>query len=377
MDCNPPREAEQARLVVIPAKSIGSELRHSPGERDPFPDSACLRPSCRRTLTEAARSGTHPADGICLTTTPMMENGMLPQTPKLYLKLYETHFRFRVRTVLRAAGLRKERPVEAPPLVDDADEALRRRDAQFWCPVELCLCENARAFGHRRWHPLSETAKEIVRSTHLDYRGSILDRYYKVWQPQDAASAVIGLDESARGLRGLPAHAYHMVPWGDRPLDDMLHLTELWQARDMSEHGHRVLGISRFGFNGHGPVSEALGRVEFTRLLSLVRAIRDHGYDRTAGLDRGDRGVCVGMMKRGQERRFINGGGHHRTAVMHALGQSHIPARCMGVIDRDEAADWAGVRSGLWTLEEALRYFDHLFDFDTRSWAEARGLCVA
>jgi hypothetical protein len=303
---------------------------------------------------------------------------MLNATGKLYLDLYKTYFRVRGRTFLRRVGLRNDRnTVEPPPLVDSVEEALSNKKAQFWCPIDLCLCENGRAFGERRWHPLSETAKAILGGASVAYKGSILERYYQTWQPQDAASAVIGLSQSALALRAFPPHGYHMVPWGSRPLQEMLDLTEIWHARDMSEHGHRVLGIARYGFNGHGPVSEALGQVEFSRVMALVRGIRKHGYDRTSGLSHGDRGVCVGLLKRGQEQRFINGGGLHRTAVMHALGRSHIPAKCMGVIDRDEAADWASVRSGLWTLTEALRYFDHLFDFDTRAWAEERGLCVS
>ena len=75
---------------------------------------------------------------------------MLNPTTRLCLKLYENHFRFLARTTLRRLGFRKDEPVDPPPLVDDVEEALENKDAQFWCPIDLCLCENARAFGRRR-----------------------------------------------------------------------------------------------------------------------------------------------------------------------------------------------------------------------------------
>jgi hypothetical protein len=128
---------------------------------------------------------------------------------------------------------------------------------------------------------------------------------------------------------------------------------------------------SRTGFNGHGPVSDALGAIEFRRIAHLVISIGRYGFDRV-----GDDGVQVDILLRGDEKRFVNCGGQHRTAVMDAMGAAHVPARRRNIVNRDDAAAWPNVRSGLWTLAEALRYFDHLFDFDSRRWAAERGLCV-
>jgi hypothetical protein len=230
--------------------------------------------------------------------------------------------------------------------------------------------ENARGFGRARWHPFSETALSILHGEAQGYQGSILERYYHVWQPADAASAVIGLPCSARTLRSVPPHGYYAVPWLDVAPDAALSMTESWHSRDLSQQGHGPTCIGDLGFNGHGPVAEPLGETEFRRIARLVRSIGRRGFDRP-----GSDGVQVDILLRGDESRFVNCGGQHRTAVMDAMGAEHVPARRRHVVDRDHAADWPNVRSGLWTLAEALRYFDHLFDFDSRQWAAARGLC--
>lgn len=61
---------------------------------------------------------------------------------------------------------------------------------------------------------------------------------------------------------------------------------------------------------------------------------------------------------------------------MTALGFQTIPARFhrQHVVDIEMAEHWPQVRSGLWTQEQAEAYFNHLFDFDSRAWARARGL---
>jgi hypothetical protein len=44
------------------------------------------------------------------------------------------------------------------------------------------------------------------------------------------------------------------------------------------------------------------------------------------------------------------------------------------VIDVDDVDRWPQVRAGVWTREAAIRYIDHLFDFDATAWARQLGL---
>jgi hypothetical protein len=257
--------------------------------------------------------------------------------------------------------------------VESVEEAMARPAGavDFPYPLDQCVMENARGFGPARWHPYSETARSILRGERDGYRGSLLERYYQVWWPQDSASAVIGLACSARSLRSVPPHGYYAVPWLDHTPDGALSMTEAWHNRDPSEHGSGPTSIEDMGFNGHGPVSDPLGAMEFRRIARLIGSIGRHGFDRI-----GDDAVQVDILLRGDEKRFVNCGGQHRTAVMDAMGAADVPARRRNIVNRDDAASWPNVRSGLWSLAGALRYFDHLFDFDSRQWAAERRLCV-
>ncbi len=61
---------------------------------------------------------------------------------------------------------------------------------------------------------------------------------------------------------------------------------------------------------------------------------------------------------------------------MQALGERTIPAvfKTPCLYDVADVAYWPDVRSGIWSKEEAIRYVDHLFEFDPRSWAREHGL---
>lgn len=61
---------------------------------------------------------------------------------------------------------------------------------------------------------------------------------------------------------------------------------------------------------------------------------------------------------------------------MSALGYKTIPAvfKRDHIIRVDDVDYWPQVRSGVWGRDDALRYVDHLFDFDSRAWAQERGL---
>ena len=54
--------------------------------------------------------------------------------------------------------------------------------------------------------------------------------------------------------------------------------------------------------------------------------------------------------------------GHHRVAALSALGHANAPFWPLPeMVRREEATDWPGVRSGIFTLEQALAVFDRMF----------------
>jgi len=82
------------------------------------------------------------------------------------------------------------------------------------------------------------------------------------------------------------------------------------------------------------------------------------------------------VLRRDGDYRCLVEHGHHRIGAAAALGMSNIPAtiRQGATIDRADVDYWTQVRRGIWPRHAALDYFHHLFDFDSRAWADTRGL---
>jgi len=61
---------------------------------------------------------------------------------------------------------------------------------------------------------------------------------------------------------------------------------------------------------------------------------------------------------------------------MSALGYDYVSATYdrIAVVDIEMAKWWPQVSRGKWSLEKSKKYFDYLFDFDSRKWALERGL---
>ncbi len=115
------------------------------------------------------------------------------------------------------------------------------------------------------------------------------------------------------------------------------------------------------------------GRLEYKRLVGLYESIRADGFNREFGHPR------FLLMQRGPSYRYISAGnGNHRTAVMAALGYETMPAvfRVPGIIDVDMVDYWPQVCNGVWSRDQAIAYFNHLFDFDSLAWAREKGMLL-
>lgn len=270
-----------------------------------------------------------------------------------------------------------ERSPTPPPLVEDPAEALRQsrkgRRVAFACPVARCTHFVGFGLDPRGWHPFVATLEAYRTGVATTYETSLLRAYYAAWKPTSAADAYAGFDAGPAGLRALPPYAFYLVPWASGTPETVAADTSYWVAQENAEHGCPDLTLSEHGLGYFGPVAPAKGELEFRRLASIFERLRVEGYDRRHG------DVNVRMLRRGSDLRFvIDGGGYHRAAALAAAGYATMPAtlREPVVIAPENAADWPQVRSGLWTKEKALRYFDHLFDFDAKAWAEQRGLLI-
>ena len=278
--------------------------------------------------------------------------------------------------VLARVGLevrRAQQTFDEPvPLVDDPWIAwhLQQGGAEvaFHCPINLIVRGNGLGFSQEGYEPFVSTVQEYIQGCVSEYANSKLEAYYEHWQPRDAAEATLCFRRGEGSLGGLPAHVFSLHPWRAAQLPEYDEYVRAWVARDYRQHGLPGGSLAAHGYKAHGPIHPLAGTIEYKRITSVADSLSRSGYQREYGDTR------VVMLRRGRELRFLQQGGFHRTAAVSALGYASIPARLSGVYSLDDLAYWPQIRDGRWTQDDALRYVDHLFEFDSAEWALSRGL---
>jgi hypothetical protein len=283
---------------------------------------------------------------------------------------------------LRVAGLEVRRarprsPAQLVPLADDPSAALHL--ARFGVPVAFeCRLDIARdtrgfSFAPDGWHPWVAALRDQDGGAGTgDAAPPLLQRFFASFQPRDALEALAGFEPDAPcGLRELRPDLFWVTPWCAWTPQEMASAAQEWVTRGAREHGLIDFDPEHDGSPYHGPTSSRLAEVEAHRLRAAASTLRRDGYDRRFG------DSLFYLVRRGREQCAVKfGGGYHRTAAMSALGAPTIPAQLRPplAVDVDDVDDWPQVRSGLWSRDAAIRYVDHLFDFDALAWARERGL---
>ena len=282
-----------------------------------------------------------------------------------------------IKRALRSIGLevkktRSQSEDALLPLFETALDALYNRGGAFRCPINKIVYNNGFGYAKHKWHPFRAALQAHQRGESRAYRGSLLERYYATWQPDNALEALAGFNGhgSPAALAALPSYAFYHAPWTVHPPDETRGRVEWFSNRDNATHGRPALRLASHGFKMHGPVHPEKGALEYRRLLRVYDSIRTHGYDRSHGE------IGVVILRRGSELRYLNRRGMHRAATMAALGHSTVPARLNlpFVIDLNDVNHWPQVRAGVWDRESAIQYFSFLFDHESRQWADEQGL---
>lgn len=162
------------------------------------------------------------------------------------------------------------------------------------------------------------------------------------------------------------------MPWARNSPEERAATTRTFVKADNEKAGHPGVGIEE-GCKYFGPVSSRKGRIEYESLCRTFESIKFDGFKRDSGFD-GDIGGF--LLRRDEDYRLVVSYGHHRLAAVAALEYETIPAKIVHpvVVFRRDAPHWSQVKRGAWTQDEAVRCFDLLFDFDSRTWAQKRGL---
>jgi hypothetical protein len=208
-------------------------------------------------------------------------------------------------------------------------------------------------------HPFCETLQQYNQQNHV-YENSTLFQYYETYQPLTMADVL--KVESSR-LRAYPAMAT-VMPWGySSPEQRMARFCiEGSHSRLLSKeaHKHGLNPAENYGCQFFGPISTDHGELEFQRLTSVNNKIIKEGYAPSKhGHIHGE------FLIDGNNWVWIAIGGKHRFSVLSALDVDTIPVAKLSrwatlFVRRSEVEFWPNVRSGLFTVEEALSIFDRI-----------------
>ena len=274
---------------------------------------------------------------------------------------------------LRVCGfeLRRIAPhIEPGTLFDDPIEVIQKinshEPAALHCPLAACVSFNAMSLSKRGWHPFVQTAREYIELGIKRYEDSSLKRYYDIWQPANARAAFIRPDIAPKSFENYPPFTYHK-PWSERSPEESAARTAKIIEIENAEFGNAKLGPDA-GHGFQGPVSEDKARLEYQRIVNLVDSIRAKGFDRWSG------DIAVEVLEKKSNYLYVIAHGHHRAAVMSALGYNHIPAIPVRLLEEQYIAHWPSVYKKIWTHQEAQKYVNHLYDFDSLAWARSLGL---
>ena len=222
-------------------------------------------------------------------------------------------------------------------------------------PVENGLCFNAFTIGTGSYHPWYLAARELARD--LDDRARlILQKYYELVCPATLADWHGLPAESCLGLASLPLHAWSVMPWVRRGVDESLRKVE---AAHVAEN--RLYGLDagvEVGAKAFGPMADSKLSVEIQRLSNLTQSIVADGFKaQSADGDLGGRFLVANG-----HWRWLPTVGMHRLPVAAALGTRKFTFRVISVVRREDSSIWPHVRSGLFSEQAALALFDRLLD---------------
>lgn len=206
--------------------------------------------------------------------------------------------------------------------------------------------------------PFYQTLVEYVSGVHTNYEGSVLEMFYRLYQPKSARD-VIGTGTAESIVEAHPMSA--PLLWSN------LALKELEQVRkQIARREGKSFGLGRNNVEDlmMGPVSIERGRVEYQRLVNTLESISKRGFKVHGEGFNNIQAHCIYDEHKNVWKYFVYSG-HHRVAALAALGIKEFTLQLnpwsFGYSFRRSDLPYSpNVLRGVLTKDEAYEYFDRV-----------------
>ena len=237
-------------------------------------------------------------------------------------------------------------------LVASGEEALTFRTKVFEVEISRCRDFNGFNFGPWGYNHFVALLRELHANPDQDYAGSVLQRFYDGFHPNNVKELWFPGDSSI-----LAPLSRGWVHWP-------------WQAgsqffnREGATYGPR--GNPLFG-----PNTYEFGAHEFKKCRRTFNLIQEYGYVPEIFPDSYVLGY---FLKRGDDYRFIVTEGHHRMAALSFLGYETVECKhnptYPRVVDIEDIDQWPQIEKDFYPKDVAAKVFRHYFkeNFGVEIW---------
>ncbi|WP_006746542.1 hypothetical protein [Thioalkalivibrio paradoxus] len=214
-------------------------------------------------------------------------------------------------------------------------------------------------------HPYIRTLIEY-ECGHVRYAGSALERFYAQFRPANAAE-YLGCAPRGSGYASMNAPYEAVLPWEHTdPAARAMSIRRTLLKEQRSRLKSRAIDLDDWHL--FGPMSADAGEYAWKRLVGVFQSIQASGYKRSGRFDGDIQGLVLLDDRYPDNQRWCLyvTGGHHRSAVLGALGHETAPVRFRRnrppIIVRSHAPHWPQVVDGMISLESALCIFDRIME---------------
>ena len=266
----------------------------------------------------------------------------------------------KLKNLLKGGFKKKRPPVPEITIENSPVEIDYVRKKKYVTSIDVSRCRTNIMGRSLVESPFVAFLKEYETGKVTTYKGSLLERFYNEVQPKSMCE-VLGLD-------GGPFQDVHamatIMPWWDLTPDNCLpqravdvNATDLLGKEAVS---NGLKEKDNFGWQHFGPISDEVGELEFQRLVTVYKSIKEKGY-----ITRGSVPINGEFLVTDSDWAWTGLGGKHRMTSLVALGWERIPVTTKGrygapIVKAAEVDSWPNVRNGLFTRDQALTVFSHI-----------------